>query len=111
MTNATTETLGSISQPGLYGWMHETRLVRTGSGRYYLIHDQWCGSDIEGRCYRAHVYAVPDARVDEVLGCLRPDGFRLDEHGDCPWSTFAQDILPDLHCYGRQSDLAWAANL
>ena len=108
------ETVSECSYSGSYGNTANDKVVKnTRTGKHYAVIDHWCGGDIEGTCYRPHVYELPESLVAEAVRAISPEGAKNetgDEYG-CLLTNFLQFELNDCECLGRQSSLPWAKNM
>jgi hypothetical protein len=98
-TKTTINLIARMNGVGAYGNSHDARLVER-NGKHYLICDEWCGSDLEGKCYREFLYLV---EPDQVAGVK----LSIDSN-EWEWLSLDKANLIEL---GRKAKIKWAANL
>ncbi len=117
-TPPTIETIAEHSYRGTYDFRFTDRLVQRGTD-YYLLHDVYCGSGVEGECPRAHIYVVPADKVSEVReiiegaesgsrGCLQLYGW--DFGSAIGHNETTKGDVEGLTCIGRASAYPWMAD-
>jgi hypothetical protein len=79
-----------------------TKLVRTGPGKLYLIHNEL-------------LYSVPPKREQEIAAYLQPEAQVLQVLTDgivtSDFQYFEDFVLAELTSMGRAGDMAWAKAL
>jgi hypothetical protein len=79
-----------------------TKLVRTGPGKLYLIHNEL-------------LYSVPPKREQEVAAYLQPEAKELQTLTDgivtSDFQYFEDFVLAELTNLGRAADMVWAKAL
>lgn len=111
MTTTTCTKLADRTWTGSYDMTRTARLVRRGE-QTYLVMDQWCGSDVEGECYREFLYEVPDDRVSGLKRLLESDPNDYDSTGRSDWDYFLTlSEWSEFRELGRKSRFTWANDL
>ena len=84
-----------------YGHKGTARIVRR-NGKPYLIVDEWCGSNVEGFCFREFVYTLNETSVEGCRSAIENGEFQ-------EWYRSLSGS--ELCSCGRRSDLKWSKNL
>lgn len=89
----------SISRSGAYDFTREAEGWESTRGNVYLDLDAWDGRGVEGECYRAHRYLLPEEDKPDLERALALQD----------WEGLEALAERAIHAYGRVSRLRWTA--